>query len=143
MENEIIEVIRKNIATLVKLRNLRSLTQLANKSGLDPKTITGMMAADAMPNPRTKNLVKIARALKVEPWMLLVENFPFHMIKGKPLKKLSGPSYVVANAMEQESQMVKMIMMEAASQALSNVDNEQSAAIKDAQAQYLKSQIAP
>lgn len=137
MEQTIVNTIRANIARLIKLREFSSLTKLAQAAGLDPKTVTGLMAKDALPNPTAKNLYKIAKALKVETWMLMIEDFPFDQVKGKALKTMSGPTYVIANAMEHEEDGVKLLMMESASQTLRGIDDRRSLSIKKAQASYL------
>lgn len=130
--------IRRNIATLVSMRGIPSLTQLAHQARLDPKTVTGLMAKDALPNPTAKNLYKLAKALKVEPWMLMIEGFPFYQVKGIPLRSISGPTYTIANAMEHEPENIKLLMMEAASHVLRGVDPRWSNHIKDVQTEYLR-----
>lgn len=139
MEPEIVEIIRGNISVLIKLRGVPSLTKLAQSAGLDPKTVTGLMAEDSLPNPTAKNLSKLAKALGVKVWMLMIEDFPFDHIKDRPLRKMRGPAYVVADAMEHEPENIQLLIMEAVSHVLRGIDPKWSNHIKDIQADYLVS----
>lgn len=137
MEKRIDEIVSDNVLRLFSKSGIKSQTELAKKSGVSQKTINFLLDKETISNPTATVLDRLAKTLKVKPWMLLIKDFPFDQVKGKPLKAISGPTYVVANAMEQESQTVQILMMEAASHVLMRVDKKQSLAIKEAQANYL------
>lgn len=137
MEKETVAIIRGNIANLMGLRNISSMYALSVQAKVADKTVSNLMADDVISNPTVKVLTSLARVLRVEPWMLLVEDFPFEQIKGKPLKQIHGPAYVVADAMEHETHVVQLLMMEAVSHALRGIDPKRSNYIKEEQASYL------
>lgn len=141
MEQETIDIVRKNASTLIGLRGFETLNSFAKHARMDYKTISNLLADDFISNPTLKVVHKLAKSLKVEPWMLLVKDFPFDQVKSRPLKSLSGLTYVVANAMEQETDTVKLLMMESASHVLRGVDAKQSDQIKEAQTAYLKKEV--
>lgn len=137
MEQETVDNIRHNTTTLIGLRGFESLHAFCKKAKMDYKTVANLLADDFISNPTVKVVHKLAKALSVEPWMLMVRDFPFDQIKGHPLRTMSGPTYIVANAMEHEEKNVQLLMMESASQTLRGIDDKRSAQIKDAQASYL------
>jgi len=138
MEQEVVAIIRRNIAHLMGIREIPSMNALSKQAKLADKTVSNLMADDVISNPTIKVVVSIAKVLKVEPWMLMIDDFPFDKVKGRPLRTMSGPTYVIADAMEHESKTTQLLMMESASQTLRGIDNKYSKLIKDAQANYLK-----
>lgn len=122
------------------LRKIPSGNALAKESGVSQRTISNILAEDEIPNPSAKVLGKIAKSLGVKPWMLLVPNFPFEAIKGKPLGGIHPLTYTVMEAMEREPETIKLLIMEAVSHTLCKIDTPSSHEIKEAQATYLRHQ---
>lgn len=137
MKQRIDEIVSNNVLRLFKSSGLKSQNELAKVSGVSQKTINFLLDKDVISNPTVTVMERLAKYFGMEPWMLQIPDFPFDQVKGKPLSRLSGPTYVVANAMELETQDTRMLIMEAASHTLLNIDKKQSYAIKDAQSKYL------
>lgn len=132
--------IAANIRRLVDTKRVKeagTISALAKKAGLSKPTLTTFMNEPELRNISMDTLVACAHVLKVEPWMLLIPDFPFDAIKTLPVKKISASGYTLLDIYEQESDFVKYGMMEAVSHSLCKVDENRSHQIKEAQATYL------
>ncbi len=120
------------------LRKIPSGNSLSRAAGVDQKTISNLLADNTLPNPTTKVIQKIAKALKVEAWMLLVPGFPFEKMTEKPLKTLSPISYNLLEHMEAEPDAIKLMILHAASHALCQLDDKRSHKLKEIHARWFR-----
>ena len=139
MEQETVDNIRHNTTNLISTGDFESLHAFCKKANMDYKTVANLLADDFISNPTVRIVYKLSKALGVEPWMLMIKDFPFDQVKGRPLKTMSGPTYIIANAMEHADHNVQLLMMESASQTLRGINDKHSQKIKKAQASYLAS----
>jgi transcriptional regulator with XRE-family HTH domain len=102
MRNDIpaaVGIFARNLDRLMKERDLVDRT-LETKSGIGHKTINNMRNGRHAPN--LDNIEAVARALQVEPWMLLVENAPLDLLRSGKLQRLMT-NFLAADARQQES----------------------------------------
>lgn len=137
MKKRIDQIISENVRRLYEANGLKSENELAKKSGVSQKTINFLFDADIVSNPTATVLERLAKHFGIKPWMLMIEDFPFSLVKTKPLNSFSGPTYVIADAMERVALPVQLLIMEACSHVLLSVDKKQSVSIKADQARYL------
>ncbi len=87
--------IQRNILRAMQLRGIDNPNQLAEK--LKGKvTQPGLYMLLRNPeenNPTIKTLRAISKVLEIEPWMLLMPNFPFESIGGKPVCTVTHEGY--------------------------------------------------
>ncbi len=133
-----IETIRTNIRRLMERDAIRSENALAKMANVDQKTINNLLAHDTLPNPTTKVLAAIATSFRVEPWMLLIQDFPWDAVSTKPVDHISSSSYRLLSAVEQADDEQRKAILDYAVFQLR--ENERRAnLIRDARSQYLPS----
>lgn len=102
MRNEIptaIGIFATNLDRLMKERGLVDRA-LELKSGIGHKTINNMRNGRHAPN--LDNIEAVAKALQVEPWMLLVPNAPLDLLRSGKLQRLMS-NFLAADERQQES----------------------------------------
>ena len=94
--------IKKNIEEAKRLRGVEYDIDIARKSGglITQSAISKFMSAPETSNPTVEKLRGIAQGLKIEPWMLLVQNFPFEFMGAKPLDQITGEGYRLLTVFE-------------------------------------------
>lgn len=67
-----------------------SQSALAQKSGVSQRTISNMLNPDYDPrySPTLNNIEKVADALGISPWQLLIEAVPTEVIASRDIEKL-------------------------------------------------------
>lgn len=96
----------RNIKRLMAIAGIPSMTNLADRCAgeITPKSITRMVNTPDEGNPTLEKMQVIARALKVKPWMLLLEDFPFEDTRReKNLNKISANGYEMLRIFEEAS----------------------------------------
>lgn len=85
----------------MQLRGIPSGNALAKECKVSQRTISSILAVDEFPNPSIKVLTNIAKALNVQAWMLLIDNFPFESIGlTKPLQQITAEGYRLLHVFE-------------------------------------------
>ncbi|MFA7656522.1 helix-turn-helix domain-containing protein [Acidithiobacillus thiooxidans] len=89
MEAATKKVFAQNLASLMASRNM-SQSALAQKSGVSQRTISNMLNPDYDPrySPTLNNIEKVADALGISPWQLLIEAVPTEVIASRDIEKL-------------------------------------------------------
>lgn len=96
------KIVSDNIVTLMERESL-GVNALGRKlPGLvSPATITKFTATPDEANPKISTIQHLSEALKVSPWMLLIEDFPFEVLKNrKLLNKVSADGYALLSLYE-------------------------------------------
>lgn len=70
------------------------------KSTIGHKTINNMRNGRHAPN--LDNIEAVAKALQVEPWMLLIENAPLELLRSGKLQRLMS-NFLAADARQQDA----------------------------------------
>ena len=104
---------------------------------VDPKTVNNLLTdmPDPKSNPTAVNLRKIAKALGVEAWMLLIENFPFEEIAKPSLKHISADGYALLNLYESATEEKRASLLDYMSYQLRGSAAESK--VRDVQSRYL------
>lgn len=98
----------ENIAVKVNINNAKAVfgidydIDIAEKSGglITQSALSKFLCSPETNNPTIRKIRGMAYGLKIEPWMLLVPNFPFDAIGHKPLAKISRDGYRLLAAFE-------------------------------------------
>lgn len=124
MEQENINI-RDNISLLMQIRGINNPNQLAEKlkGQVTQPALYTLIRHPEENNPTTKTLRAIAKVLVVEAWMLLIKDFPMHLIKKKPLKKISPEGYALLQGFEASSDETKQAILRQASLLMNEIDN--------------------
>lgn len=88
-----LKVIRGNVINAMKRDGITSGNALAKIAKIDQKTVSSILSEDASPNPTLKVITALSRALRLEPWMLLVPNMPIEKTCRPRLKTMSRKGY--------------------------------------------------
>lgn len=137
--DEHITIIRQNIDRLLRMREIQSRRQLAAMANVDPKTVNSLLTDAGTPktNISITKLSKIARALGVEIWMLLIRDFPFDTAANRNIKKITPSGYQLLYSFERaSSDMIRYAMLDSIAHSLSRVDDQAAGQIKEAQIRY-------
>ncbi len=130
--------IAANIRKLVDLGYVENISSLAISAGMTKPTLTTFMKEPQLRNLSINKLLAIAQAAKVEPWMLLVPDFPFEELKNdRPVKCISPMSYALLRTVESKDDSVKLMLLEAVSASLRIIDERGSDQLKETQAAYM------
>lgn len=87
-------VIRDNVTRLMEQRGFKSQTQFAKAVGVAQRTINKLYLPDATP-PSLVTVVAISDGLKLEPWMLLVPDFPWDKLTRENVKTITPHGYTL------------------------------------------------
>ena len=131
-------VIAKNIETLIKLQKSKIVhaSALAKKMGVSKTTTTALLKDPDSSNPTLKKLQGMAESLKIELWMLFVEDFPFEVVNSTPLKKISASGYEVLCLFEQLDDATRKSVLDFIAYQVQGTRQEQQ--VRDVQAKYIK-----
>ena len=88
-----LSIIRNNLVNAMQRDGIPSGNALAKLASIDQKTVTSILSKDAAPNPTLKVITALSKALRLEPWMLLVPNMPLDKVSSKRLKTISSRGY--------------------------------------------------
>ena len=131
-----------NIKRLMQIREIPSLTQLADRCAgeITTRTLSGLVNYHEDNNPSLEKLQILARVFRVKVWMLLIEDFPFSVaISTKPPKRITSDGYTLLRVFEScTNDQVRYALLEATKQAIKPLDERASNQIADAQAHYHK-----
>lgn len=93
-------VIRKNVLKAMERDKIPSGNALSKIAKIDQKTVSSILSEDSAPNPTLKVITALAKALKLEPWMLLVPDFPIDTLGRRRLKTISKKGYQILKIFE-------------------------------------------
>lgn len=132
------QIIANNTKRLMALFDM-NVTTLSKQAGVDHGTISKLRSEDTLPNPTVKIITGLANAFGIEPWMLLIENFPFNVGRNRlHLKSISEDGYIMLKVFEScDNETVRYALLEAAKQAIKPLDERASNQIADIQSTYL------
>lgn len=135
-------VIRDNITELMKIRGFKSQTQFAKAAGVAQRTINKLYLPEVTP-PSLTTVNSIADGLKIEPWMLLVPNFPWESLKKSNVKRFSAHGYTLLNNYEHSSAATQQALLMQMAWLLENNENNSIGRdqIKEASLQFKTSLI--
>lgn len=117
--------IRNNITRLRDLREV-TVTYIAKKSRslVTQSSLSKFMSHPEESNPTVKTLRGIAAATRIEPWMLLIKDFPFEGANGEPLSKISKEGYLFLCAFEKATPETRRSLMKQMADMVSEFDND-------------------
>lgn len=130
-------VIRDNVTKLMLLRGIKSQTQFAKTVGVAQRTINKLYLPEITP-PSLSTINSIAESLKIEPWMLLVPNFPWEKVSGSNVKTISAHGYTLIRNYEHASAATQQALLMQMAWLLENNENNSrgSDQIKEASQQF-------
>jgi len=143
--NKTTKIIKENLKSLMRELGIPTPYALAKICKVDQKTANNLISDNGNPNanPTIKVIESYANPLKIEPWMLLMKNFPFkEVIKNKRiLKEITPEGYLLLSAFESAPENVRYSIMDAVALAISHTDITSTNMIKESQAAYIKNNM--
>lgn len=137
---KISEIIRNNVATLMDIKKAPSQSAFARHCGVAQKTINKMFTNENE-IPSTTTVESVATKNGAAAWMLLLSDFPWEAIQGKPITKISADGYRLLQAFERSSSVTKAALLTHMAFLLQMQEgkNAEAEVIMEEQKKYLKS----
>lgn len=132
--------IKQNVEKAKKLRGIDYDIEIARKSGgmITQSAISKFMTAPETSNPTVEKLRGMAKGLKIEPWMLLVPNFPFDALtNAKVVSSISPEGYRLLAAFESLPEDRKKAILDFVLFQLQQSHPPQARLIQEARAEYV------
>lgn len=107
-------------------------TEVARKSKgmVTQSTLSKLLSYPEESNPTLKTLIGVSNATGTQPWMFLLEDFPFESVKQiKPIKKISKEGYILLKAFEESSSETKLTILKQIGYMLDNYDDNKTSAM--------------
>lgn len=128
-------IIRKNISAVMQRDGIPSGNALAKLAKVDQKTISSILSSESAPNPTLKVITAISKALKLEPWMLLVPDMPVDIIQGSRIKTISHQGYRLLKIFESAPENNKISILDFAAYSM-KTDPVKSSSVQEIRATY-------
>lgn len=131
--------IKQNVEKAKKLRGIDYDIDIARKSGgmITQSAISKFLKAPETSNPTVEKIRGMAKGLKLEPWMLLVPNFPFEALtNAKAVSSISLEGYRLLAAFESLPEDRKKAILDFVLFQLHQAHPPQAKLIQEARAEY-------
>lgn len=129
--------IASNIKALVDSGRADSISGLAVRAGLTKPTLTTFIKEPELRNISIDKLIAIAHVLRVDPWVLMLPDFPIDCIgQGKTLSTISHEGYRLLSVFEGLADDKRKAILDYVLYQLKEEEATKAKQIRDARAQY-------